>query len=262
MRRAHARAVRATGARPGLSVCLHEHQRRLRVQPRLDARPGVEGARRGRQIAEGVEVTGFELDDSGAVTAVETAPTARSRSSRSWWPSARGSPRCGRCSGCRAGSRSRGGRAEEMWTYWYLQEGEVDVDPAMFVTADGTRAPGAARGQPRAAARRRRRARHRRAVGHLLQAGQAQRAGRRLAAAAGPRVPGRPLPHRQRGARLPGPLVRGAVALHGALRGLAAALPPGALGRRRARSRPTTSRCSTTCARTSSWPPTPTTATR
>ena len=24
-----------------------------------------------------------------------------------------------------------------MWTYWYLQEGEVAVDPATFVTADG-----------------------------------------------------------------------------------------------------------------------------
>ena len=24
-----------------------------------------------------------------------------------------------------------------MWTYWYLQEGEVDIDPATFVTADG-----------------------------------------------------------------------------------------------------------------------------
>ena len=30
----------------------------------------------------------------------------------------------------------------EMWTYWYLQEGEIAVDPSMFVTADGARAPG------------------------------------------------------------------------------------------------------------------------
>ena len=28
-----------------------------------------------------------------------------------------------------------------MWTYWYLQEGEVDVDPAVFVTADGRSSP-------------------------------------------------------------------------------------------------------------------------
>ena len=28
-----------------------------------------------------------------------------------------------------------------MWTYWYLQEGEVDVDPATFVTDDGSQPP-------------------------------------------------------------------------------------------------------------------------
>jgi glycine/D-amino acid oxidase-like deaminating enzyme len=28
-----------------------------------------------------------------------------------------------------------------MWTYWYLQEGEVDVDPATFVTSDGAASP-------------------------------------------------------------------------------------------------------------------------
>jgi hypothetical protein len=28
-----------------------------------------------------------------------------------------------------------------MWTYWYLQEGEVEIDPAGFVTADGRSSP-------------------------------------------------------------------------------------------------------------------------
>jgi hypothetical protein len=28
-----------------------------------------------------------------------------------------------------------------MWTYWYLQEGEIAVDPAMFVTNDGALPP-------------------------------------------------------------------------------------------------------------------------
>jgi glycine/D-amino acid oxidase-like deaminating enzyme len=28
-----------------------------------------------------------------------------------------------------------------MWTYWYLQEGEVAIDPAVFVTADGRTSP-------------------------------------------------------------------------------------------------------------------------
>ena len=28
-----------------------------------------------------------------------------------------------------------------MWTYWYLQEGEAQFDPAEFVTADGSPSP-------------------------------------------------------------------------------------------------------------------------
>ena len=28
-----------------------------------------------------------------------------------------------------------------MWTYWYLQEGELEIDPASFVTADGRSSP-------------------------------------------------------------------------------------------------------------------------
>jgi len=28
-----------------------------------------------------------------------------------------------------------------MWTYWYLQEGEIGVDPSVFVTADGSLPP-------------------------------------------------------------------------------------------------------------------------
>jgi glycine/D-amino acid oxidase-like deaminating enzyme len=30
---------------------------------------------------------------------------------------------------------------QPMWTYWYLQEGEIDVDPAIFVTDDGRLPP-------------------------------------------------------------------------------------------------------------------------
>ena len=33
------------------------------------------------------------------------------------------------------------GTEREMWTYWYLQEGEIDVDPSMFTTADGSLPP-------------------------------------------------------------------------------------------------------------------------
>jgi hypothetical protein len=33
------------------------------------------------------------------------------------------------------------GEDREMWTYWYLQEGEIDVDPNVFVTSDGRLPP-------------------------------------------------------------------------------------------------------------------------
>ena len=64
----------------------------------------------------------------------------RSRSSRSWSPSAPGSRACGRCSACPR-RLEVAGEEREMWTYWYLQEGEIDVDPNMFVTADGALPP-------------------------------------------------------------------------------------------------------------------------
>ncbi len=32
-------------------------------------------------------------------------------------------------------------RDRPLWTYWYLQEGEVAVDPGVFVTAEGKPSP-------------------------------------------------------------------------------------------------------------------------
>ncbi len=43
---AHMRSLFPDWRAPGLSVCLHEHAGRLRVQQGLDARPRLEGARR------------------------------------------------------------------------------------------------------------------------------------------------------------------------------------------------------------------------
>ena len=44
---AHMRELFPDWRAPGLSVCLHEQPRRVRVQPRLDARARLEGARGG-----------------------------------------------------------------------------------------------------------------------------------------------------------------------------------------------------------------------
>ena len=255
-----------TGARQGLTVCLHEHAGGFAFNRESMLGLADKARAAGAQIVEGVEVTGFDSDGSGAVTRCRRA-RATSPSSRSSSPSARGSPRCGRCSACprrstsrRPTARSRDDRA--MWTYWYLQEGEVAVDPATFATADGDAVAGAARRQRRRAARRRRPAAQRRAVGHLRQARP------RVASRAAPRrsrwarVRGRPVPDRHRRPRLPRQVVRGAVALPRALRGRAARSTARCARAASARSPPTTSRSSTTCARTSTSSRTPTTATR
>ena len=67
----HMRALFADWRAPGLTVCLHEHQAGSRTT-RSRARPGRQGARGGRVAREGVAVTGFEYDGSGAVTRVQT----------------------------------------------------------------------------------------------------------------------------------------------------------------------------------------------
>ena len=149
-----------------------------------------------------------------------------------------------------------------MWTYWYLQEGEVAVDPATFVTDDGRES----------------------AVLHV-DSDQPLRADDgtpvtdepwgiyfkpdrdRVQGGAAPLKLGRefevdPYPT---GTVDPGfPDMWSPRSSHclGRFEGVAAEVPPAALRRRRARSRWTTSPSSTTCGRTSSSPPTPTTATR
>ena len=99
----------------------------------------------GATIAEGVEVTGFELDGSGAVARVLTSAGAIAVDQvvvavGPWigtvWDLL-GLP-------ARLDVRQPDGRVvadQPMWTYWYLQEGEVAVDPATFVTADGRSSP-------------------------------------------------------------------------------------------------------------------------
>ena len=120
-----------------------------------------------------------------------------------------------------------------MWTYWYLQEGEIDVDPKLLSLPDGEMAP----------------------VLHVdsdaplydddgklitdefwgnyfkqdlhgVQGGAAP-------VVVGHAVRRRPLPHRQRRPELRRHVVRLAVALHGAVRGQARHVPQHPLGRRR-----------------------------
>ncbi len=136
----HMRAIFPDWRAPGLSACLHEHRGGFAFN-----RESIEGLaqkalRAGAEIAEGVEVTGFELDGSGAVTCVNTSSgplvveqviVAVGPWIANVWEML-GLPR-------RLDIRSPDGsvaRDREMWTYWYLQEGEIEVDPSIFVTVD------------------------------------------------------------------------------------------------------------------------------
>jgi glycine/D-amino acid oxidase-like deaminating enzyme len=141
----HMRSLFGDWRAPGLTVCLHEHQGGFAFNRESMLGLAAKARAAGAEIAEGVEVTGFEQDDSGAVTRVETSagPIAVEQvvvavgpwAARLW--EMLGLPR-------RIDIRAPDGsvaRDQEMWTYWYLQEGEIEVDPKLFVTSDGDLPP-------------------------------------------------------------------------------------------------------------------------
>jgi methylglutamate dehydrogenase subunit A len=136
---AHMRSLFPDWRAPGLTVCLHEHRGGFAFN--RDSMLGLASKARaaGAEIAESVEATGFSTDGSGAVTHVETSagPIAVEQVviavgpwiARLW--ELLGLPR----------RLEVAGEEREMWTYWYLQEGEIDVEPSVFATADGSLPP-------------------------------------------------------------------------------------------------------------------------
>jgi methylglutamate dehydrogenase subunit A len=124
---------------PGLSVCLHESAGGFAYN--RDSMLGLarKAGAAGAQIEEGIEVTDFDFDGSGAVTSVQTSagPIGVEQVvvavgpwiTRLW--EMLELPR----------RLEVAGEEREMWTYWYLQEGEIDVDPSIFVTNDGKLPP-------------------------------------------------------------------------------------------------------------------------
>ena len=124
---------------PGLSVCLHEHRGGFAFNKESINGLATKALHAGAEIAEGIEVTGFELDGSGAVTRVNTSdgPVVAEQvivAVGPWvgnmWEMLELPRRL-----------AVAGENREMWTYWYLQEGEIGVDPSIFVTADGKLPP-------------------------------------------------------------------------------------------------------------------------
>jgi methylglutamate dehydrogenase subunit A len=143
--RAHMRELFPDWRAEGLTVCLHEQAGGFAFN--LESMRGLAHKARGAgaRIVEGVEVTGFEFDGSGAVTAVETSagPVRVERVVIAVGPWI---PRLWALLGLPDRldvHRPDGGVDSDvpMWTYWYLQEGEVALAPSTFDTAAGHPGP-------------------------------------------------------------------------------------------------------------------------
>ena len=130
---------------PGLTVCLHERAGGFAFNKESMLGLAAKAEEAGAQIVTGVEVTGFDQDNSGAVTAVHTtAGTTRPEqvvvAVGPWIPSIWAMLDLP----ARIDVRQPDGSVTPdlpMWTYWYLQEGEIEFDPKLFVTDDGSESP-------------------------------------------------------------------------------------------------------------------------
>ena len=137
---AHMRAMFPDWRAPGLSVCLHEHRGGFAFNQESIQGLAKKALRAGAEIDEGIEVKGFEMDGSGAVTRVHTSEgdvhveqvivavgpwiakdVGSARACRDAW---RWPARTGRC-----GPTGTSRRARSTWTR------------SVFVTADGKLPP-------------------------------------------------------------------------------------------------------------------------
>jgi glycine/D-amino acid oxidase-like deaminating enzyme len=142
---AHMRRLFGDWRADGLTVCLHERVGGFAFNRESMLGLADKARAAGATIVEGVEVTGFSLDGSGAVERVETTAgdvhvdqvvVAVGPWIASLWEM------LGQPSQIDV-RRPDGsvGRDLPMWTYWYLQEGEVALPPSTLTTEDGRESP-------------------------------------------------------------------------------------------------------------------------
>jgi glycine/D-amino acid oxidase-like deaminating enzyme len=143
--RAHMKEMFPDWRAQGVEVCLHEEKggyaNNMASMQGLAKKAEEAGAR----LVTGVKVTGFDMDDSGAVTrvhtdqgdiAVEQVVVGVGPWIASLWEMLGLSDRID--------VRTPEGdvhKDQEMWTYWYLQEGEISVDPKLLSLPDGSMPP-------------------------------------------------------------------------------------------------------------------------
>jgi methylglutamate dehydrogenase subunit A len=130
----------------GVTVCLHEHQGGFAFN--MDSVRGLVDKCRSKDVAvlSGVEVTGFRESGDGSIEAVETSEGAIEVGEQVVVAPGPWAPRFWALLGLpeTIDVRTPSGevvRDRPMWTYWNLQEGEVQVDPQSFATADGSAPP-------------------------------------------------------------------------------------------------------------------------
>ena len=130
---------------PGLKVAVHEHKGGFAFN--VESMQGLAGKAKaeGVTIIEGVKVNGFEMDASGAVTKVQTSSGDIECEQvivgvGPWIP--RVWEMLGLPSKIDVHTPSGDVHKDQsMWTFWYLQEGEIAVDPLSHATADGKMPP-------------------------------------------------------------------------------------------------------------------------
>jgi glycine/D-amino acid oxidase-like deaminating enzyme len=143
---AHMKALFPDWRAHGVTTCLHEHQGGFAFN--MDSVQGLvrKCESEGVAVLSGVEVQDVETGTDGAVTAVvtdrgriavgEQLVLAPGPWARQFWAML-GLPE-------RIDIRTPSGEVvpdRPMWTYWNLQEGEIQVDPLVFATADGAAPP-------------------------------------------------------------------------------------------------------------------------
>ncbi len=142
---AHMRELFGDWRAEGLTVCLHEHAGGFAFN--RESMEGLADKARaaGAEIVEGIEVTSFSSDGSGEVRWVETSAgkvevdqvvVAVGPWIAGLWELL-GLPQ-------KLDVRRPDGTVDRdlpMWTYWYLQEGEVALPPATLSTDDGQESP-------------------------------------------------------------------------------------------------------------------------
>ena len=141
----HMRSLYGDWRAPGLTVCLHERAGGYAFNQESMLGLAGKAEQAGARIETGVKVTGFDLDNAGAVTTVHTdqgdiTPEQVVIAVGPWVPELWAMLDLPD----RIDVRQPDGDTQPdlpMWTYWYLQEGEIEFDPARFITDDGKSSP-------------------------------------------------------------------------------------------------------------------------